>query len=87
VYRHVLILESQGFGSNQPQQLLGGSPKANPDRHISNTLKTLGKHKKVRLLSSPLQNQRFSQGFSRFWSIAWAFLHVHARACLQVLPK
>ena len=29
----------------------------------------------------------FSQGFSHFWPIALAFLHVHARACLQVLRR
>lgn len=29
----------------------------------------------------------FSQGFSHFWQIALAFLHVHARACLQVLRR
>jgi hypothetical protein len=37
--------------------------------------------------TSPLQNQRFSQGFSHFWPVALAFMHVHARAGLQMLPK
>jgi hypothetical protein len=29
----------------------------------------------------------FSQGFSHFWPIALAFLHVHARACLHMLRR
>jgi len=29
----------------------------------------------------------FSQRFSHIWPIALAFLHVHARACLQVLRR
>ena len=27
------------------------------------------------------------QGFSQFWPIALAFLHVHARACLHMLRR
>jgi hypothetical protein len=29
----------------------------------------------------------FSQGFSHFWPIALAFLHVHARTCLHMLRR
>jgi hypothetical protein len=29
----------------------------------------------------------FPQGFSHFWPIALAFLHVHARACLHMLRR
>lgn len=40
----------------------------------------------VRFLSSPLQNPG-SQGFSHFWPVPLAFLHVHARACLHMLRR
>ena len=33
------------------------------------------------------QKPWFSQGFSHFWAIALAFLHVHARACLHMLRR
>ena len=36
----------------------------------------------VRFLSSPLQNQRFSQGFSHFWPIALEFCSAHATRCM-----
>ena len=49
---------------------------------IRTTQKTLGKHPKVRFLSSPLQNQRFSQGFSHFWPIALEFCSAHATRCM-----
>jgi hypothetical protein len=82
VYRHVLILESQGFGSNQPQQLLGGSPKANPDRHIPNTLKTLGKHRKVRFLSSLLKKPGYPRVFRISCQFLWlSCLSMHVPAC------
>ena len=47
-------------------------------RCLSNPLKSWKKHRKVRLLSSPLKNQRFPQGFSHFWPIALAFCSAHA---------
>ena len=55
--------------------------------------KTLGKQLKVRFLSCPQDRSTFYfplswlLGFSHFWPIALAFLHVHARACLQVLRR
>ena len=44
--------------------------------------KTLEKHKRVRFLSSPLQNQRFSQGFSHFWPVPLAVCSAHATRCM-----
>ena len=41
--------------------------------HLSNSSKLQGKHEKVRFLSSPLKNQRFSDGFSHFWPVPSAF--------------
>jgi hypothetical protein len=55
--------------------------------HLSNSSKTLGKHRKVRFLSSPLQNQRFSQGFSHFWPIALEFCGAHAGSVRSVVRR
>jgi hypothetical protein len=49
-------------------------------KNIGNTPKS-----SVPVLSA--QKPWFPQGFSHFLPIALAFLHVHARACLQVLRR
>ena len=60
---------------------------------LSNASKRLGKHPKVRFLSCPQDRSTlyfqlsWLRRFSHIWPIALAFLHVHARACLHMLPK
>jgi hypothetical protein len=49
--------------------------------------KTTGKTSKCSVPVLSAAKPWFSQGFSHFWPIALAFLHVHARACLHMLPK
>jgi hypothetical protein len=51
-----------------------------PLEPLKNTGKTLNCSVPVLSAAKPW----FSQGFLHIWPIALAFLHVHARACLQV---
>jgi hypothetical protein len=77
---------------NRPLSFAVISP--NISKHFPGNSQKVGKTPKssvpvlsVSFLKPVLQNQRFSQGFSHFWPIALAFLHVHASACLQVLRR
>ena len=45
------------------------------------------KHPKVRFLSSPLQNQRFSQGFSHIWPVPLEFCSPHAGSVHGVVRR
>jgi hypothetical protein len=49
--------------------------------------KTLEKHRKVRFLSSPLKNQRFSQCFSHFWPVPLEFWCAHAGSVHSVVRR
>ena len=48
--------------------------------------KTLGKHQKVRFLSSPLVNPGFPRVFRISGQFLWLSVPIHACPCLQVLP-
>jgi hypothetical protein len=63
--------------------IVSGETNLAPLELFKNTGKT--PKSSVPVLSVP--KPWFPKGFSHFWPVALAFLHVHARACLQVLPK
>ena len=55
---------------------------------IRTTQKTLGKHEKVRVLSSPLENPGFTRVFRISGQLLWSSclsMHVHACRCCVVL--
>jgi len=49
--------------------------------------KNIGKTSKSSVPVLSAAKPWFSQGFSHFWPIALAFLHVHACACLHMLRR